>query len=106
MGDSPATACLELGVVRELAQVRLNGQDLGIAWKEPFRVEATEALRAGTNELEIQVTNLWPNRMIGDERLPPDSDRNPNGTLRVAAMGAGRKAQSHGTSFVCHLAKL
>jgi hypothetical protein len=74
---------LDLGVVHELAQVRLNGKDLGIAWKRPFRVDLTDALRAGANELEIRVTNLWPNRLIGDESLPPDSDRNPDGTHKA-----------------------
>ena len=60
---------LDLGSVREIAQVRLNGCDLGILWKPPFRVDATRALHLGKNRLEIAVTNLWPNRMIGDAAL-------------------------------------
>ena len=51
-------------------------------WKPPFRVEVTGAARAGENELEVQVVNLWPNRLIGDEQLPEDSERNPEGTLK------------------------
>jgi hypothetical protein len=73
---------LDLGAVQVMAQVRLNGRDLGILWKPPFRVDITEAAHAGSNALEILVVNLLANRMIGDEQLPEDSDRKPNGTLR------------------------
>ena len=73
---------LDLGKVAVIARVSLNGRDLGILWNAPFRVEATEALRAGDNLLEVQVTNLWVNRMIGDEQLSEDSDRNPDGSLK------------------------
>jgi hypothetical protein len=61
---------LALGEVQVMARVKLNGQDCGIAWKPPFRVDVTTALRAGKNSLEIQVANLWPNRLIGDAALP------------------------------------
>jgi hypothetical protein len=74
---------LDLGEVRVMATVKLNGQDLGVLWKPPYRVDVTGALKAGDNELEIGVTNLWINRMIGDEDLPEDSDRNPDGTLKA-----------------------
>ncbi|MBN2579267.1 MAG: hypothetical protein JXB10_09775 [Pirellulales bacterium] len=67
---------LDLGRVKEIAEVRLNGRDLGILWKTPFRVDVTKAARAGENELEVRVTNLWPNRLIGDEQLPEDCQWN------------------------------
>ncbi len=63
---------LDLGVVKNFATVRLNGREVEVLWKEPFSVDLTGKLRAGTNRLEIKVTNLWPNRLIGDEQLPPD----------------------------------
>lgn len=63
---------LDLGVVAVMARVRLNGTDCGIAWKPPYRVDVTRAARPGRNELEIEVVNLWINRMIGDEQLPED----------------------------------
>ncbi len=66
------TLQLDLGSVKEIAEVRLNGQDLGILWISPFRVDITRAAKAGDNELEVRVTNLWPNRLIGDEQLPDD----------------------------------
>jgi hypothetical protein len=65
---------LDLGTVKEIAQVKLNGKDLGVMWKKPFMAEITGAAKAGPNQLEVEVTNLWPNRLIGDEQLPPDSE--------------------------------
>jgi len=61
---------LDLGSVKNLARVRVNGKDLGVLWKEPFRVEVTGAAKPGENQLEVEVTNLWPNRMIGDQAQP------------------------------------
>ena len=65
---------LDLGDLKNIAEVKLNGKDLGILWKPPFRVDVTDALRDGSNELDIRVTNLWPNRLIGDEQLPEDRE--------------------------------
>jgi hypothetical protein len=63
---------LDLGRVRDVATVRLNGRDLGDLWTPPFRVELTGALRPTGNVLEVDVANLWPNRLIGDSRVPAD----------------------------------
>ena len=59
---------LDLGSVKNLAEVVINGKSLGIVWKTPFRVNVTEALKQGENALEIKVTNLWVNRLIGDQQ--------------------------------------
>ena len=67
--------------VQVIADVTLNGRPLGVLWKAPYRVDVTDAVRPGSNTLVIDVTNLWINRMIGDEQLPEDSERKPNGTL-------------------------
>jgi hypothetical protein len=65
---------LDLGTVKNFAEVFLNGQDFGVLWKPPFRVNITSAEKAGVNKLVVKVTNLWPNRLIGDEQLPPDCE--------------------------------
>lgn len=61
---------LDLGEVGEIARVHLNGTELGLLWKPPFRMEVSDALKAGTNELTIDVTNLWSNRMVGEQKYP------------------------------------
>ena len=63
---------LHLGTVKELARVRLNGKDLGVVWTAPWQVEITGAVKEGENQLEIEVANLWPNRLIGDASLPKE----------------------------------
>jgi hypothetical protein len=60
-----------LNRVQNIAQVRLNGHDLGVVWTAPWQVEITKAVKAEGNKLEIDVVNLWPNRLIGDAALPP-----------------------------------
>jgi hypothetical protein len=88
-------AYLDLGDVKNLAEVTLNGKSLGILWKAPFRVDVSSAAVAGANHLEVKITNLWPNRLIGDSKLPkeqqitwasvslykPDSPLLPSGLL-------------------------
>lgn len=66
---------LNLGVVKNIARARLNGRDLGVIWTAPWRVETTGVLKTGVNELEIEVANLWPNRLIGDAGLPQEKRR-------------------------------
>lgn len=57
---------LDLGEVKNLAELIVNGKNLGILWKTPFKMDVTDALKNGENQLEIRVTNLWVNRLIGD----------------------------------------
>ena len=59
---------LDLGDVKNLAEVTVNGKHLGQVWHAPYRVEITSALKPGANELQIEVVNAWVNRMIGDEQ--------------------------------------
>jgi len=86
--------------------VLLNGRNLGIVWKPPYRVEVGDALRAGENNVEVRVTNLWPNRLIGDEQLPEEyafgtegtaaAARNPNATREVPKWFAQGTARPKG----------
>ncbi len=71
-----APVLLDLGRVCVIAEVKLNGHDLGILWHEPFRIDVAKHLKPGTNTLEVAVTNLWVNRLIGDEQLPADVEWN------------------------------
>lgn len=64
---------LDLGVVHDIAAVKLNGRDIGVVWTAPWSIEVSAALRSGENQLEIAVTNCWANRLIGDELEPPDA---------------------------------
>ena len=64
---------LDLGKVSIAARVYLNGKDLGVSWIAPFELDCTSAIKKGKNELVIEVTNLWTNRLIGDEALPDTS---------------------------------
>ena len=100
LADGPrrngARLFLNLGVVKELARVRLNGQDLGVVWTAPWQVEITDAVKEKGNELELAVINLWPNRLMGDAKLPPEKRftqtniqtlRKPRGSTKLKPIG-------------------
>jgi hypothetical protein len=84
--NSKSQIILDLGRVEVIAEVWLNGKALGTLWKPPFRCDVTDTLRDGENDLEIRVTNLWPNRLIGDEQFPDDC------VLKGAWRGGGIRA--------------
>ncbi len=73
---------LDLGNVGDIAEVSVNGANLGILWKPPYQIDVTGALKAGDNQLEIKVTNEWINRIAGDAALPAGQ--------RILSGGAGR----------------
>ncbi|MDF1570535.1 MAG: glycosyl hydrolase [Bacteroidales bacterium] len=75
---------LQLNRVKDagIAAVRLNGHDLGILWTQPFRIEITDALLSGSNELEVVVVNTWQNRLIGD-RGKPQEERYTTTNIRI-----------------------
>ncbi|HET6382110.1 MAG TPA: glycosyl hydrolase [Armatimonadota bacterium] len=95
---------LDLGQLKNLAGVRLNGHDLGVLWKPPFRTDVTGLIRPGANTVEVSVTNLWANRLIGDSGLPanqrvtwttnnpyhPDSPLQESGLLGPVTLQAAR----------------
>jgi hypothetical protein len=65
-----AKLMLDLGTVKEMAEVEVNGKTVGgVLWKPPFTLDVTHELKPGSNDIRVKVTNLWPNRMIGDLQL-------------------------------------
>lgn len=78
MSKSGNAVRLDLGSVKNFATLTVNGKSLPPLWKPPFVVDVTRLLRPGRNRLSVKVTNLWPNRIIGDEQLPPEAEWNGN----------------------------
>ena len=63
---------LDLGKVKNMARVKLNGEDLGVVWTSPWRVKINDVVKDKENNLEIEIANLWGNRLIGDEKYLDD----------------------------------
>ncbi len=82
---------LDLGRVEVIAAVTVNGRSAGVAWKEPYRLDITELVHAGANDLAVAVSTLWTNRLIGDEQLPAEDEfglrdergQDPHGIVRL-----------------------
>ncbi len=93
---------LDLGVVHDIARVRLNGKDLGVVWCAPWQVGVTGTIRDGENHVEIEVANRWSNRQLGDT-LPPDKNARvlkwDNGMLGGKEFKTGRYTFSTGPAL-------
>jgi len=90
---------LNLGKVKNLARITLNGKDLGTVWTAPWQIDITSAVRKGNNELTVEVVNLWVNRLIGDEQFPDDGihdGKYPEWLLK------GEKRKSKRFTFTTH----
>ena len=83
---------LDLGEVRDAAQVRINGTEVATLWRTPYRVDITAALRAGSNTLDIAVSNTWHNRLVGDEQEPEDCTWGPTKSFGGVSVGRGLAA--------------
>ena len=84
---------LNLGKVKNMARIYINGKEAGTLWTNPWEVEISGLVKRGKNKLEIEVVNLWPNRLIGDEFLPDDGIQQgqwPEWLLKGTARNSGR----------------
>jgi len=84
---------IDLGVVNDIARVKLNGIDMGVIWCAPWRINISAALKEGNNELEIEVANRWVNRLLGDRQEPDANGRTvkfENGLLEGKEYSTGR----------------
>ncbi|MBN1951455.1 MAG: hypothetical protein JW801_09635 [Bacteroidales bacterium] len=87
---------LDLGRVEVIAEVSVNGKNLGALWSRPYQVEITGVVKKGNNVLSVKVVNLWPNRLIGDEQLPPEYEYEGDATHgdSVARSGFSNRGES------------
>ena len=84
---------LDLGKVKNMAKVTLNGKEIGVIWTAPWKIDISAHLRAKNNQLKIEVVNLWGNRLIGDEKKPDDGikdDKWPDWLLNNKPRTSGR----------------
>jgi len=86
---------LRLGQVSNIARVGVNGKPLGVVWTNPWSVDLTGAVKPGRNDLEVEVTNLWVNRLIGDAALPEEK-RLTKTIVRRRADDTGRSGVMRG----------
>ena len=87
------TYYIDLGVVNDIARVKLNGKDMGVIWCAPWRIDITSTLKEGENNLEIEVANRWINRLLGDQKEPDANVRTvkfDNGLLGGKEFTTGR----------------
>jgi hypothetical protein len=75
--EKAGSAWMDLGKVRNIAEININGMDLATIWKPPFCTDILSALKAGENLIRIKVTNTWFNRLVGDEQQPGDCEWGP-----------------------------
>lgn len=81
---------LDLGEVEVMAEVIVNGVNKGVLWSRPYTMDITDVLKSGENILEVKVTNLWTNRLIGDEQLPEENEYVPGGGVNgIRALSRG-----------------
>ncbi|HWB86528.1 MAG TPA: glycosyl hydrolase [Bryobacteraceae bacterium] len=87
-----AKILLDLGTVKDIAEVSINGKAFGILWKPPYKLDISSALKPGSNQLQVKVTNEWTNRIIGDRLAPPGKQvlAPPGGIARGGPAAAGR----------------
>jgi len=87
---------LDLGNVLEMASITVNGHTMPVRWCAPFRFDITPYVHAGDNRLEVEVVNLWPNRLIGDSRLPAAQRRTQTNIKKFEQPGSEKYLRESG----------
>lgn len=98
--NSALRCMLDLGAVKNTVAIMINGKHVSTLWAPPFTQDITRFLRKGDNLLELEVTNLWANRLIGDEQYPEDLEWNKKSLAKIPKWvldGTGRKGQGRQT---------
>lgn len=72
ISDKSKNLFIDLGEIYNLARIRINGKNMGVVWTAPYELKISDAVVPGNNQVDIEVANLWPNRLIGDEQFPDD----------------------------------
>lgn len=93
VSDKKTDLFLDLGEVNNLARIRINGKDIGVVWTAPCQLKISDAVLPGNNQIDIEVANLWPNRLIGDERFSDDGIKDgqwPGWLLKKQSRTSGR----------------
>jgi len=80
----------------ELSTVKINGYSLPVVWAPPFTADITAFVKPGDNMLEVEVTNLWPNRLIGDSKLPQEQRRTKTNVMKFNAPDAEKLLRASG----------
>ncbi|MDO6429371.1 glycosyl hydrolase [Flavitalea sp. BT771] len=94
--DKEKKAVLDLGNVLEMASVSVNGHKMAVRWCAPFQFDITPYVHAGDNQLEVEVVNLWPNRLIGDGRLPQEQRRTQTNIKKFEQPGSEKYLRESG----------
>ena len=89
-------AVLDLGNVLEMASVTVNGHKMAVRWCAPFRFDITQYVHTGDNQLEVEVVNLWPNRLIGDSQLPQAQRRTQTNIKKYEQPGSEKYLRESG----------
>jgi hypothetical protein len=87
---------LDLGNVLEMASITVNGHKMPVRWCAPFRFDITQYVHTGDNQLEVEVVNLWPNRLIGDSRLPQEQRRTQTNIKKFEQAGSEKYLRESG----------
>jgi hypothetical protein len=87
---------LDLGNVLEMASITVNGHKMPLRWCAPFSFDITQYVHTGDNQLEVEVVNLWPNRLIGDSRLPQEQRRTQTNIKKFEQAGSEKYLRESG----------